>query len=108
MFEKKTATLVMNEKISKRDELPPSLKEAKEKHIHHLNSILTNSTRKADLPIKISESNLTENSDEMNPDPGPTMRIMTSSRLELEEDTTKLSVESTCSVKSYRYSSNKR
>ena len=63
MFKKKTATLVMNEKISKRDELPPyqaemptekeSLKKAKGKHIHHLNSILTNSTRKADLPIKI-------------------------------------------------------
>ena len=78
-----------------------SLKEAKEKHIPHSKSILTSSTRKADLPINISESNLTENSDEMNPDPGPTMRIMTSSRLEVEEDTTKLSVESTCSVESY-------
>ena len=85
-----------------------SLKEAKEKQIPHLKSILTNSTRKADLPIKISESNLTENSDEMNPDPGPTMRIMTSSRLELEEDTTKLSVESTRSVESDNKFYNKR
>ena len=48
------------------------------------NSILSNSTRKADLPIKISESYLTENSDEMILDPGQTMRIRNSSRLELE------------------------
>ena len=75
-----------------------SLKVAEEENVPHSNSISTSST---DLPSKSSESNLTQNSDEMNPDPRPTMRIMASSRLELEKDTTKKSsVESTRSVES--------
>ena len=113
MFQKKTGTLVMKERTSKREELPPyqadmgtekeSLKEAMLS-----NSIFNNSTRKADLPIKISESYLTENSDEMILDPGQAMRIRDSSRLELEEDTSKLGVESTRSVQSDKNLFNKR
>ena len=116
MFERKTATLVMKEEISKEGKLPPnqadmrsekkSLKEAEK--IPNSDSLLIYSTRKADLPVKSSESNKIENSDEMIPEAGQTMRIMISSGLELEEDTSNLSVESTCSVKSYNISNNKR
>ena len=60
------------------------------------------------MPIKISESYLTENSDEMILDPGQAMRIRDSSRLELEEDTSKLGVESTRSVQSDKNLFNKR
>ena len=78
-----------------------SLKVAEEEKIPPSNLISSSSTRKADLPRKSSESNLVQNFDEMNSDPGPKMRIIDSSRLELEKDTTKSSsVESTRSVES--------
>ena len=116
MLKKKTSTLVMNMRMSARDDLPPdqaekctairTLKVAEKEKFP--SSFSSSSARKADLPGKSSENSLIQNLDEMNPDPGPKMRTMVSSSLELDKDTQKLSVESTCSVESDQKFFNKR
>ena len=76
-----------------------SLKGAKKRKISSSENYLSSSTIKADLPSNTSESVIFKISDEMTLDRRKSVRIMSSSQLELEEDTSR-SVESTCSVKS--------
>ena len=109
MFEKKTATLVMRNGMKSRDRKPPdqvvvlkeveSLKGAEKRILSSSEKHLCSSPFEADLPSNISESVIFKNSDEMTLDQGKSVRIMPSSQIELEEDTS-ISVESTCSVKS--------
>ena len=109
MFEKKTATLVMRNGIKSRERQPPdqvvipkvveSLKGAEKRIIPSSDKYLSSSPIEADLPSNTSESVIFKNSDEMTLDQGKSVRIMPSSQIELEEDTSR-SVESTCSVKS--------
>ena len=76
-----------------------SLKGAKKGILSSSEKHLCSSPFEADLPSNISESEIFKNSDEMTLDQGKSVRIMPSSQIEPEEDTS-ISVESTCSVKS--------